>query len=499
MGWQDAPVVGGTKQGGAAWEQAPVVGGASPEPPTWDVVKNAVPKGIANLINAPVALTNLAVKGIASLPGAGHFPALQEAANDPIPNYPMQAAEKLGFVDPAMNPQTGMQRVIDTAVQAGVGAAAGPGGIVRNLATGATSGAVAQTTKEVTGNDLLAVATGLGTPAAMSKLSQPARSAGTATRDETLREAQAAGYVVQPSTVQPSFKNNKLESVAGKAAVAQDASVRNQATTNKLAAQSIGLPEDAPLTMSTLQQVRDKASKAYEDVEALMNQSRQSMAWFPRYHEKNLVEQLKQARADANALYRHYDRNADPATLKQAQAAEKLADSIDGDMEMIAQALGHPELIDQLKAARQLYARTFDVERALNLGDGNVSAQVIGRLLDQGRPLSGELKIVGKFAQAFPRVSRDAAGVPPAGVSGTDPMAAAFLGTGGYAAAGPLGIAAAGLPLLRAPARNLVLSPGYQSKLLPGPATSLPLGPLGRATSAVIDSAMQPAPYGAAQ
>lgn len=508
MGWQDAPVVtGGGGGGGAAWQQAPVVH-QTPEPSTVDVAMNAIPKGIANLINAPAAIANLAVKGLSALPFAGHFPGLQQAAGDLSaelsPNFPMQAAEQMGVVDPAKNPQTGIQRVVDTGIQAAVGAAAGPasgiGGVLKNAAVGATSGTVAQTTKELTGSDLLGLAAGIVTPMAIGKALQPkAVSSGSSVRDQTLKEAQQAGYVVQPSTVNPSFKNNKLESVAGKAAVAQDASIRNQATTNKLAAQSIGLADDAPLTMSTIQQVRDKASKPYENVEALMQQSRQNMAWFPRYHEKDLVSQLKQARADANAYYRQYDRNADPATLKQAQSLQAKADSIDDDMQMIATSLGHPELIDQLNAARQLYARTFDVERALNLGDGNVSASIIGRMLDQGRPLSGELKTIGKFAQAFPRMARDAAGVPPPGVSGTDAASAAFLGTGGFAAAGPIGIAAAGLPLLRTPARNLVLSQRFQGGLLPAPAQPLPLGPLGRATGAVIDSVMRPAPFGQEQ
>ena len=301
---------------------------------------------------------------------------------------------------------------------------------------------------------------------------------------------------MQPSAVNPTFTTNRLESVAGKAAVAQDASLRNQDVANRLAARSIGLPDDAPLTMGTIAQVRDKAGKAYDDVEALMQQSRQNMAWFPRYHEKNLVEQLKQARADANGFWRQYDRNADPATKKQAEAMESLADSIDRDMEHIATSLGQPELIERLKAARQLYARTYDIERALNLGDGNVSLPTLGRMVDQGRPLSGELRIAGKFAQAFPRVSREAASVPPPGVSGTDAASTAFLGTAGYAAAGgPAGLMAAGLPLLRSPARNLVLSHGYQSRLLPAPNAGQPLGPLGRASSAIIDSSMRPTPF----
>lgn len=472
---------------------------ASKEPPsTLDVALNAIPKGVANLLNAPVALKNLAMKGVASLPFAGHFPSLQQAA-EPTDNYPMQAAEKLGVVDPAKNPQTGVQRVVDTAVQAGVGAAAGPGSLLKNVATGLTSGAVGQTTKEVTGSDLLGVAAGVLTPFAISAVgaarTAPASATGHEVRNQTLKEAQGLGFVVQPSTVRQSFTTNRLESVAGKAAVAQDASLRNQDAANKIAARSIGLPEDAPLTLGTINKVREEAGKAYDDVENLMQQSRQSMAWFPRYHEKNLVEQLKQARADANAFYKQYDRNADPNTLKQAQAMESHAESIDRDMEHIATSLGQPELLNRLKAARQVYARTYDVERALNLGDGNVSLPIIGRMLDQGRPLSGELKIAGKFAQAFPRFSREAASVPSPYSSGTDAASSAMLGTAGYGAAGgPAGLVAAGLPLLRAPARNLVLSRRYQSGLLPAPTPPSTVSPLFQG-AAVGNAMSMPTPF----
>lgn len=497
MGWQDAPLV----ESSAAWQQAPLVGDTRPpEPSTVDVALNAIPKGAANLLNAPVVLKNLAMKGIASLPFAGHFPALQEAA-EPTPNFPMQAAEQIGVVDPAKNPQTFVQRIVDTAVQAGVGAAAGPGSLLRNVATGLTSGAAGQATKEVTGSDLLGMAAGVLTPFAISAASSirtaPATMAGHEVRNETLKEAQGLGFVVQPSTVKPSFATNRLESVAGKAAVAQDASLRNQNIANKVAARSIGLADDAPLTLGTINKVREEAGKAYDDVENLMQQSRQNMAWFPRYHEKNLVEQLKQARADANAFYKQYDRNADPATLKQAKAMEAHAESIDRDMGHIASSLGQPELIARLKAARQLYARTYDVERALNLGDGNVSLPIIGRMLDQGRPLSGELKIAGKFAQAFPRFSREAASVPSPYSSGTDAASSAMLGTAGYGAAGgPAGLVAAGLPLLRAPARNIVLSQRYQSGLLPAPSAPSTVSPLFQ--SAMTGNAMagtMPTPF----
>src|SRR3990167_10148155 len=88
-------------------------------------------------------------------------------------------------------------------------------------------------------------------------------------RKETIHDAQKAGYVIPPSAVKPSFTTNKLESVAGKAAIKQEAAIRNQEVTNKLAARAIGLPEDTSLSMGALEGVRREAGKSYEKLNAL--------------------------------------------------------------------------------------------------------------------------------------------------------------------------------------------------------------------------------------
>ena len=75
MGWQDAPVIDGPEppytpppvpspEGAApAWQGAPIEATAEPspaEPPSMGAVAaNAIPKGIANLLNTPITLANL--------------------------------------------------------------------------------------------------------------------------------------------------------------------------------------------------------------------------------------------------------------------------------------------------------------------------------------------------------------------------------------------------------------------------------------------------------
>src|SRR5262249_37575430 len=67
------------------------------EPPgTGEVALSAVGRALPNLINTPVALANLAMRGLTPPPLREHAPQ--------IPNLPMKAAEAVGLVDPNKQP-----------------------------------------------------------------------------------------------------------------------------------------------------------------------------------------------------------------------------------------------------------------------------------------------------------------------------------------------------------------------------------------------------------
>lgn len=315
-----------------------------------------------------------------------------------------------------------------------------------NTAIGAGAGAAGQFAGQKLGQFLQDRATRLTSEAA-------AKESQNAVRDATLKAAQEAGYVVPPSAVNPSWVNKRLESIAGKAAVGQEAAVRNQEVTNTLARKAVGLPENAPVTEKALEGVRTAAGKAYQEVGALSPIAKQDL------------EALKQARFDANAQFKFYNRTGDPAVLKQAKEARELVDMLEQSLESEAANAGRADLIPALVEARKQIAKTYDVGRAVNVGDGSVSAPVIGRLLDKGRPLTEELATVGKMQQAFPSYMREGASIPTPGVSKSEALAAALLAVGGGAAGGPMGMAAGALPLLSGPARSLLLSKPYQSMM----------------------------------
>lgn len=282
---------------------------------------------------------------------------------------------------------------------------------------------------------------------------------------ETLKAADAVGYVVPPSARGGGFLSKRLESIGGKAAIGQEAAIRNQAVTNAIAAREAGLLPGTPLTEGALAAARDQMAAPYRDVSQISPVAKQAL------------DRLKAARTDATGLWNFYARSADPRVLKEAQAMDRAAEALERVIDREAKRAGDPGLLEALRTARKMIAKNYTVEKALNLGSGDIDARVIGRMLDKGKPLSGDLETIGKFAQAFPSYAREASAIPTPGVSKSEAALAAILGTAGgattmYNQGNPYGAALGALPLLATPARGLALSkvmrPGVETMPLSG-------------------------------
>jgi len=272
-----------------------------------------------------------------------------------------------------------------------------------------------------------------------------------ALRDSALAEGRAAGYVVPKSDVAPGFISNRLESLGGKAAIKQEATVRNQQVTNALTRQALGLPDDLPISQNVLDNLRKTAGTAYSDVASLSPQAAADL------------EALKVARNEATGWFTAYNRSARPDDLAKAKAARALSDQLEQTLEAHAATAGKTELIPALRDARKQIAKTYTVERALNKATGDISAPTIGRMLNKGQPLSDGLDVVGRFNQAFPKFTGTGATSPAAGVSKAEMLSGGLLGTLGAVGLGPYGAAAAMLPLLSHPARAVALSSATQA------------------------------------
>lgn len=265
-------------------------------------------------------------------------------------------------------------------------------------------------------------------------------------RDTTLKTAQDAGYVVPPSAAGGGWLTKRLESISGKAAIGQEAAVKNQTVTDSLARKAAGLHQDQAITESTLSAARDRIAAPYREAAAIDPTVKAD------------IEAMKQARFDAKQNYKFYAHNPDPEILKKAQAFESSAAQIEQYIEQAAQNAGKTDLVKRLREARQQLAKNYEVERALNLGSGQVDASVLGRSLDRGSPMTGDLATIAKFQQAFPAYAREGGRVPTPGVSKSEAILAGLAGGGGAAAFGPVGMLAAALPLASSPVRAGLLS-----------------------------------------
>lgn len=275
--------------------------------------------------------------------------------------------------------------------------------------------------------------------------------------NKTIQESVEAGYLLPPSSVNPSTKNRVLESISGKQATQQIVSTKNSEVTANLVREALGIPVDTPLSAGTLENLRKTAGKAYAEVSALSPAAAADL------------EALKTARNEATGWFKAYNRSARPDDLAKAKEARALSDQLEGALEGHAAAFGKSELIPALRDARTQIAKTYTVGRALNDASGTVDARILGRMREKGVPLTNELATVARFGSAFPTAAKTPQQVGSPGVHNLNALASVLLGGGGMMATGDgSGAAAAVLPFVTAPAaRAMLLRRGAQNALVP--------------------------------
>ena len=311
-------------------------------------------------------------------------------------------------------------------------------------------------------------------------------------------EARDLGYTLPPTQAGGGIVNRFLEGVAGKASTLQEASVRNQEVTNKLATKALGLPEDTILTPELLKSIKDTAGQAYENlklsgtvktspkfIEALDNikpykDAVQAAKDFPEEISNpiiKIVDSLKRPNFDVNSavskinlLRNNADvafRQGDTALAKTNKDASKiLENTIENHLANTKQT----DLLDKFKEARQIIAKTYEVEKAMNVKTGTVNASKLAGRLQAGKPLSNELKDIAEFGLAFPKAAQMPEKIGGTiGISPLDVTAAGIAGGGSLlsgedkSTSGALTLATL---LARPAARKAVLSNRMQNNLV---------------------------------
>lgn len=312
----------------------------------------------------------------------------------------------------------------------------------------------------------------------------------TADAAQAIQAARASGYVIPPSQARPTLGNRLLEGFSGKITTAQNASAKNQAVTNSKAAAAIGLPSDTKITPDVLKTVREQAGQAYDalastgavqpspaysaaldKIAAPFIKTAQSFPGAkpspvldlveslrsPTFDAGAAVEKIKQLRSAADDAFR----SGSPGATDLARASRSAAAALEDALEAHLQQIGQPDLLAAFREGRQLIAKTYSVEKALNPSTGTVDAKKLAQQLAKGKPLSGELKEVAEFAGRFPKASQTVEQM--GSLPQTSPLDWG-LGAGMSAASGnPLLLASA---MARPAARGLVLSPAIQNRLV---------------------------------
>lgn len=498
MGWQDAPVVGEPK-----WASAPKVDKAAliaSNPAEYDPSSAEFQTRYGPLAGGG-GLENFAAgagKAVADLAqGAGQYLGITDRAD---------VAATRERDAPLMSTTAGKLGNVAGGIASAVPAMMIPG--VNTVAGAATLGGVygalqpSTSTQETVANTGLGVAGGaagqylggrlgsyLSGKLAARSASRTAAAAQNAARDATLSAGRKAGYVVPPSSVNPSPVNRAVEGLSGKIATQQAAAIKNQAVTNALAKAELGLADDAALTPATLKQIREQAGLAYRAVSgagrittdmqylddlAKLAQSVDDVAKdFPDADVgasdkiRKLVDSLLRDQYDAKAATAYikklreqasgnlsWQNAADPEKkalgFAQRQAAEVLDDMVARHLDSV----GMTDAAENYAKARVLIAKTYSVENALK--GGNVNAAKLAAQMGKKKPLSGGLATAARMADEFPAAMAIPKGSP---VSALD----ALVGVGGPLTGNPAFMA---YPIGRAVARGTILSPAGQNLML---------------------------------
>ncbi len=281
--------------------------------------------------------------------------------------------------------------------------------------------------------------------------------------------ARDAGLVIPPTQVKPSLANRLLEGFSGKITTAQNASAKNQPVINDLIATELGLPAGQQVTPQALNAVREEAGKAYQALASLPERQAVSGSTIMNtpavegFAPKQALQELRQARNDATAWYAAYARSASPDDQAKAKAAAAIASKLENQFEEYAKSLGRDDLVPSMQEARQLIAKTYSAEKAMNPTSGNFDARKLAAQLTKGKPLSGGLRTAGEFAQQFPKAAQTVEGM--GSLPQTSPLDWAVGGSLSAATANPLAMAGV---LARPGARALALSPLIQNALAKG-------------------------------
>jgi len=381
-----------------------------------------------------------------------------------------------------------------------VGAGATTAGLTSAAQQQATTGTInpAQMLNEAAVGGLLTTPTALTgavtTPKAPAVLDRKQQIAQTAINQ---------GATLPPTQVNPSVLNKILEGFSGKQQTSQVASIKNQEVINAQARKALGLADDVEITPQVLQDYRNVKGQAYDalkanktyytdkqfitDINKRTNDLQMLANTTDVTAELKVLNGLKQMNFDGVGLVEQmkrlrYDGEANLASsspkdksLGQAQkfAANQLEDLAERNLKNFKQ----PDVMDSFKQARRDIAKSYTIEKSMNLATGDVSGAKLGARAAAGKIVPNELQALADAAAAYPSAFQNVARV--GSVPGISPL---DVGAAGVAAASSGSPSMLGTVFGRPAVRAGITSGMYQRNMLPNTQPQTP-GLLNRVTT----------------
>lgn len=233
------------------------------------------------------------------------------------------------------------------------------------------------------------------------------------TRKEIFSDLRKEGVAVDPKDLSPA------------------ASLTKQAIVwQKLTREEMGLGKTAaPISMDELKAFRAQNYAPYEELQTMSEEAKRDIktrldeiAKEPDYHVAHQklddpamrnsmaileklaaadVDELKQARNNAKRAYDIAKRTGNPEQYEKWHSETERALKIEDAIEEAAATVKDPSLLKRLRDARKEIAKSYSIEQALNPSTGLVDVREFGRQIAEGRPVSGNLRRMGDFANSF--------------------------------------------------------------------------------------------------
>lgn len=367
----------------------------------------------------------------------------------------------------------------------------------------ATATELAAVTSPVFQQGKLAANAKLAERAAAQQEANVAKSFENAAKIDAAKLAVKYNIILDPSESNPTAVN-RLTAGAAKSVTnfSKKASQLNDARFTQLAIEDMGLPPNTVLNDDAIKAALAKHDAAYNavgkisridpDLPALQRIESLRITRPPIGGEKNaatvnnLIDEtlakvkagrtgaeinvdIRNLRREAKQIYDAQQKSGVPDSTLIAKAdtnisiANALEDLIDANAP-------NAEVLANLRKARTAKAKIFDYERALNNQTNRIDPQVLAKMAQDGKPLTGTAADIAKIASVFPDIAQT-------GQTGMTPLAKGFTRSGAGGTLGAGTAALIGAPI--APfavggaltgflggglAANRMLKPGYQAK-----------------------------------